>query len=171
MFGVGRFVSAYAMKFIPPQRLMICYGVVNGMLLSLAIVHPGWAGLWAIFATSFFMSIIYPTIFALGVQRFGADSKVGGSFLVMAIIGGAILTPAMGYVADRSGSPATAYLIPAICYGVVTAYSLLSRSIASQGDSEMGGPRVRFSYGDYARINAGSMAWSGGRLCLAVLHG
>ena len=80
------------------------YCLINVLLLAAAIIHPGWAGVWAIFLTSFFMSLMYPTIFALGLQGLGADSKVGGSLIVMAIIGGAILTPVMGIISDRQKS-------------------------------------------------------------------
>ena len=66
---------------------------------------------------------MYPTIFALGLQGLGADSKVGGSFIVMAIIGGAILTPVMGIISDREKSLAIAYLVPLFGYCVIAGYS------------------------------------------------
>jgi FHS family L-fucose permease-like MFS transporter len=81
-------------------------------------------GVWAIFLTSFFMSLMYPTIFALGLQGLGADSKVGGSFIVMAIIGGAILTPAMGIISDHLKSLAIAYVIPLFSYFTIAGYAL-----------------------------------------------
>jgi FHS family L-fucose permease-like MFS transporter len=123
MFGIGRFASAAIMKFVAPARLMAIYCLINIVLLLGAIVHPGWAGVWAIFLTSFFMSLMYPTIFALGLQGLGADSKVGGSFIVMAIIGGAILTPVMGIISDRQKSLAIAYLVPLFGYCVIAGYS------------------------------------------------
>jgi FHS family L-fucose permease-like MFS transporter len=124
MFGLGRFTSAAVMKYVGPARLMGAYCLINVLLLLAAIIHPGWAGVWAIFLTSFFMSLMYPTIFALGLQGLGADSKVGGSFIVMAIIGGAILTPVMGIISDRQKSLAIAYLVPLSGYCVIAAYSL-----------------------------------------------
>jgi FHS family L-fucose permease-like MFS transporter len=124
MFGLGRFASAAVMKYVSPARLMGSYCVMNILLLTAAIIHPGWVGVWAIFLTSFFMSLMYPTIFALGLQGLGADSKVGGSFIVMAIIGGAILTPVMGIVSDRQKSLAIAYLVPFFGYCVIAGYSL-----------------------------------------------
>lgn len=123
MFGLGRFTSAAIMKYVGPARLMGAYSLINVLLLLTAIVHPGWMGVWAIFLTSFFMSLMYPTIFALGLQGLGADSKVGGSFIVMAIIGGAILTPVMGIISDRQKSLATAYLVPLFGYCIIAAYS------------------------------------------------
>ena len=124
MFGLGRFASAAIMKYVSPARLMGGYCLMNILLLVVAIVHPGWVGVWAIFLTSFFMSLMYPTIFALGLRGLGADSKVGGSFIVMAIIGGAILTPVMGIISDRQRSLAIAYLVPLIGYLIIAAYSL-----------------------------------------------
>jgi FHS family L-fucose permease-like MFS transporter len=76
-----------------------------------------------IFLTSFFMSLMYPTIFALGLQGLGTDSKLGGSLLVMAIAGGAVLTPVMGVLADRTSSVALAYGIPLLGYVLIACYS------------------------------------------------
>ncbi len=124
MFGIGRFASAAAMKLIPPGVLMVIYCLVNTCLVAAAVVHPGWIGVWLIFITSFFMSLMYPTIFAMGLQGLGADSKVGGSLIVMAIIGGAALTPLMGIIADTCRSIALAYTVPLISYICVGCYSL-----------------------------------------------
>ncbi len=63
-FGVGRFVSAYLMRFVAPNKLMGVYAVVNVILASVGVLNPGWIGLWAIFLTSLFMSLMFPTIFA-----------------------------------------------------------------------------------------------------------
>ena len=123
MFGIGRFTSAYVMKFISPPRLMAAYSLVNLGLVAIAIFHPGWVGVWAIFLTSFFMSLMYPTIFALGLQGLGAGSKVGGSLIVMAVVGGAALTPLMGVIADASRRLALAYTIPLFAYIVIAVYS------------------------------------------------
>ncbi len=123
MFGIGRFASAYLMKFLAPARLMGSYCLINIVLVSIAVLHPGWAGVWMIFLTSFFMSLMYPTIFALGLQGLGPDSKLGGSLLVMAIAGGAVLTPFMGVLADKTSSVAVAYGIPLVGYILIACYS------------------------------------------------
>jgi len=124
-FGVGRFVSAYLMRFIPPNKLMGRYSVVNFVLVGLAVLKPGWIGLWCLFLTSFFMSLMFPTIFALGLKGLGPNTKIGGSLLVMAIVGGAVLTPIMGLISVRSGSLALAYTIPLVTYIYIMFYSLL----------------------------------------------
>jgi FHS family L-fucose permease-like MFS transporter len=128
MFAAGRFTSAYLMRFIAPARLMSAYCLVNIVLVAVAIMHPGWIGVWAIFVTSAFMSLMYPTIFALGVRGLGTASKLGGSLIVMAIIGGAVLTPLMGLIGDRSHALSWAYAVPLLAYCMIAAYSLTSPS-------------------------------------------
>src|SRR5271167_4562830 len=122
-FGVGRFVSAYLMRFISPSRLMGFYAVANMVLVSIGVFFPGWVGIWCVFLTSFFMSLMFPTIFALGLKGLGPNTKLGGSVIVMAIIGGAVLTPLMGLVSERFHSLALAYSIPLIAYVYICAYS------------------------------------------------
>jgi len=122
-FGVGRFLSAYLMKFVRASRLMGFYALVNIALLLVATAHPGWAGLWCLFGTSLFMSVMFPTIFALGLKGLGANTKIAGSLLVMAIVGGAILTPIMGLISEKTGSIALAYLVPMLGYVFVALYA------------------------------------------------
>jgi MFS transporter, FHS family, L-fucose permease len=125
-FGVGRFVSAYFMRFIAPSKLMRGYAFANMVLVTVAIFMPGWVGVWAVFLTSFFMSLMFPTIFALGLKELGPNTKIGGSLLVMAIIGGAVLTPLMGLVSEKLHSVSLAYTIPLISYTFIAIYSLFS---------------------------------------------
>jgi FHS family L-fucose permease-like MFS transporter len=124
MFAGGRFISAWLMKFMAPAKLMAVYAAVNFLLVGVGVFMPGWIGIWAIFLTSFFMSLMYPTIFALGIEGLGSSSKVGGSLLVMAIIGGAVLTPLMGIIADQSKHLAWAYTVPLAAYCIIAVYSL-----------------------------------------------
>lgn len=131
MFAVGRFASAAIMKYLQPATLMGCYCLVNIVLVGIAVFHPGWGGVWTLFITSFFMSLMYPTIFALGLRGMGGDSKVGGSLIVMAIIGGAVLTPLMGIVADSTNSIACAYLIPLFGYICISLYSFFGQRLPS----------------------------------------
>jgi FHS family L-fucose permease-like MFS transporter len=127
MFGFGRFISAAIMKYVQPARLMGIYSLINVALVATAVLHPGWGGVWAIFITSFFMSLMYPTIFALGLHGLGEDSKVGGSLLVMAIIGGAIMTPLMGIIADKTLNVALSYSVPLAGYIVIACYSFFGQ--------------------------------------------
>jgi MFS transporter, FHS family, L-fucose permease len=122
-FGVGRFVATYLMKFFRPNRLMGVYGIVNIALVAVGVLFPGWVGVGAMFLTSFFMSLMFPTIYALGIKGLGANTKLGGSFIVMAIVGGAAAPPAMGLLYELWHSMAIAMIVPLICYAVVTHYA------------------------------------------------
>ncbi len=124
-FGVGRFASAYLMKLVAPNKLMGAYSIANIVLVALGVLFPGWFGLWCVFLTSFFMSLMFPTIFALGLKGLGPNTKIGGSLLVMAIVGGAVFTPVMGYISEAAHSVAVAYVVPLVAYIFIALYSFL----------------------------------------------
>jgi FHS family L-fucose permease-like MFS transporter len=124
-FGVGRFVSTALMRVVRPNLLMGSYAVINVLLVAAGVLHPGWIGVWTIMLTSFFMSLMFPTIFALGLKGLGPNTKIGGSLIVMAIVGGAALTPLMGLINDRTHSIAMAYLVPLTGYVMVALYAFL----------------------------------------------
>ncbi|HEY1465122.1 MAG TPA: L-fucose:H+ symporter permease [Terriglobales bacterium] len=124
-FCVGRFASAYLMRTIDPSKLMGIYSIANIGLVAIGILFPGWMGLWCVFFTSFFMSLMFPTIFALGLKGLGVNTKIGGSLLVMAIVGGAALTPMMGWIADAFHGTAWAYAVPLVAYIFIAFYSFL----------------------------------------------
>lgn len=125
-FAVGRFFSAWLMRRVRPHVLTGIYAAVNTALALVAVAHPGWMGMWCLFATSFFMSLMFPTIFALGIKELGGKTKIGGSLLVMAIIGGAVLTLAMGKVSVTENSVALAYAVPMACYVGVLLYAFFA---------------------------------------------
>jgi len=122
-FGLGRFSATWLMRFIQPNHLMGCYSVINIVLVGIGILIPGWVGMWTIFFTSFFMSLMYPTIFATSIKGLGENTKIGGSILVMAIIGGSICTPLMGYIAEKTNSMAVAMMVPMVAYVYISYYS------------------------------------------------
>lgn len=124
-FGIGRFSSAAIMRYVRPDRLMTAYSAINILLVGVGIAFPGWIGLWAIFLTSFFMSVMFPTIFALGIDGLGRNTKIGGSLIVMAIVGGGILTPLMGWISQVVHRISIAYLVPLVCYCFVGLFSIL----------------------------------------------
>jgi FHS family L-fucose permease-like MFS transporter len=97
--------------------------MTNIVLVSLGVLFSGWFGLWCVFLTSFFMSLMFPTIFALGLKGLGPNTKIGGSLLVMAIVGGAVLTPLMGLISEKFHSVAIAYLVPLVSYIAIALYS------------------------------------------------
>jgi MFS transporter, FHS family, L-fucose permease len=123
-FAVGRFSSAWLMRHFHAQMMLVVYSVINVALGLVAVARPGWFGAMCLLTTSLFMSIMFPTIFALGLKGMGAKTKTAGSLLVMAILGGAALTKLMGSVSDRWGLQA-AYLVPVICFAGVALYGWL----------------------------------------------
>jgi FHS family L-fucose permease-like MFS transporter len=125
VFTIGRFLATYLMKFIEPSKLMGFYSLTNMVLVAIGVLFPGWLGLWAIFLTSFFMSLMFPTIFALGLKGLGPNTKIGGSLIVMAVIGGAIFTPLMGRIFEATHSMATAMIVPLVCYLFITYYAFV----------------------------------------------
>ena len=128
-FGVGRFGSSHWMKTVSASTLMGLFAVANVALVTVGILFPGWIGLWAIFLTSFFMSLMFPTIFALGIRGLGVNTKSGASLLVMSIIGGAVFTPIMGLVFQNTHSMAFAMLVPLMCYICVAYYAFWGSKI------------------------------------------
>jgi FHS family L-fucose permease-like MFS transporter len=134
-FAVGRFSSAYLMRFIIPRKLMGAYALINMGLLLVAAVKPGWVGLWAVFLTSFFMSLMYPTIFATGISGLGENTKIGGSLIVMGMIGGAVMTPLMGWFSEVTQNLATAYLVPLLGYAAVAFYAYMGATLKPRNPS------------------------------------
>ncbi len=134
-FAVGRFSSAWLMKLFHARTMLGVYSVVNVVLGLVAVARPGWVGAMCLLTTSLFMSIMFPTIFALGLKGMGDKTKTAGSLLVMAILGGAALTKVMGVVADSYGLQA-AYLVPVVCFAAVALYAWFGgehREAASEG--------------------------------------
>lgn len=129
-FGVGRFASSALMKRVDAGNLMGIFAAINVGLVTIGIAFPGWLGLWAIFLTSFFMSLMFPTIFALGIRGLGPNTKSAASLIVMAIIGGAVFTPLIAFVNQATKSMAMAMIVPLLCYLVVGAYAFWGSKLA-----------------------------------------
>jgi MFS transporter, FHS family, L-fucose permease len=115
-FMIGRFAGTFFMKYIRPSRLLCLYAVISVLLLAIALLATGKIAVYALLAVPFFMSIMFPTIFALGIKGLGEESKIASSFLVMSIVGGAIIPPIMGQISDVTGSIQIAYIVPLICF-------------------------------------------------------
>ncbi|RZJ97046.1 MAG: L-fucose:H+ symporter permease, partial [Brevundimonas sp.] len=120
-FMIGRFVGAALMTRFSPARLLSVFAAINVALCAVAVVMPGHVGLMALASTSFFMSIMFPTIFASTIKGLGERTKAASSLLVMSIIGGAVLTALMGFVSDAGGI-ARAMLVPGLCFLIVLAF-------------------------------------------------
>jgi MFS transporter, FHS family, L-fucose permease len=127
VFMLGRFIGTALMRYVSAARLLSIFAVINIVLVAIAVLAPGTVGIYALVVTSFFMSVMFPTIFALGLRGLDDDErKLGSSFLVMAIIGGALLTAVMGAVSDIAGIH-RAMAVPMLSFAVVLAFALSTR--------------------------------------------
>jgi len=114
-FLIGRFTGSMILRVASAHLTLAVYGLANSIMMVLIIVHVGWASVAALFLSCFFMSIMYPTIFALGIRGLGEHTKFGSSLIVMAIVGGAILPFVMGKLADLYGMRIS-FVMPLICF-------------------------------------------------------
>jgi FHS family L-fucose permease-like MFS transporter len=128
-FMAGRFLGTFIMRYIPPAKLLSLYAVINIGLLLIAVSAHGWIAVGAMMAVPFFLSIMFPTIFALGIKDLGEETKLASSFLVMSIIGGAITPLIMGMISDKTGSIQVAYIMPAIGMAFILYFGLKGHKI------------------------------------------
>ncbi|WP_298734109.1 sugar MFS transporter [uncultured Chitinophaga sp.] len=121
LFTIGRFVGTAIMRKVAPNKLLALYAVINIVLCAFVMTGSGAPSVYALMAVFFFMSIMFPTIFALGVKDLGRHTKKGGAFIIMSIVGGAVVPYLMGTIAD-SRSTSFAYIVPLLCFAVVFYY-------------------------------------------------
>ena len=125
LFMVGRFAGTYLLTKFSPQKLLSVYAALASLLCLLAIVGEGGYVIYSLGALGFFMSIMFPTIFALGINQLGHDTKTGSSLLVMSIAGGAIFPYLMGTVIDIYGDNIQlGYIVPLICFVVILTFGV-----------------------------------------------
>ena len=120
-FLVGRFSGSGLLRKFAAHKILGIYGVLNVAATLLVFCKLGWLSVACVFLSYFFMSIMFPTIFALGIFGLGARAKKASAFIVMAIMGGAILPKLMGYVADKYDM-SRGFIVPAVCFVVVAFY-------------------------------------------------
>lgn len=101
LFMIGRMSGSFFMKYLKPTKLLALYALMCCLLLPVVSVGAGWISLIALYGVFFFMSVMFPTIFALGIKDLGPKTKKASSFLVMSIVGGALFPPVMGLIADK----------------------------------------------------------------------
>ena len=128
-FCLSRFIYTWLMKWVSPAKLLLAGGVLSTLMTVIVVVGAGsgWLLITALVLISFFMSLMFPTIYGLSLggvtqSEHPNDAKLGASGLIMAILGGALLTPLQGLVSDNS-SIYMSYIIPAICFVVVTLFA------------------------------------------------
>ena len=128
-FLVGRFLGTFLMKYIRPTRLLTTYAVINTLLCMVAITAHGMITVYAVILICFFMSIMFPTIFALGINGLGGDTEYGSSLLIMSIVGGAILPRVFGVISDSMGNVQFGYIVPLCCFVIVAYFGWRSHTI------------------------------------------
>ena len=124
VFSVARFIATWIMKYIAPARMLAGAAVLAGLCTLGAMFGSHYFGVFSLILISAFMSLMFPTIFSLGVRGLGNDTKLAGSGLVMAIVGGAVFTALQGLLSDLTGSIKVAFTVPLICFAVVFVYGL-----------------------------------------------
>jgi MFS transporter, FHS family, L-fucose permease len=126
-FMIGRYVGAILMKKYEALNLLIVYALINLLLCAVIVFVRGRAGVYAFIGVEFFMSIMYPTIFSLGIKSMKDKTEIASSYMVMMIIGGALLPPILGIISDSFGSIAWGYMVPLICFAVIGVYGIVQR--------------------------------------------
>ncbi len=128
-FMAGRFFGAFLMRFMLPERLLAIYSLICIILSTVAILVSGLPAVYSVIGIAFFMSVMFPTIFSLGIKGLGRDTKFGSSLIVMSIVGGAIVPPVFGYISDISGNIRYGYIACVICFIVVLMFALKGHKI------------------------------------------
>jgi MFS transporter, FHS family, L-fucose permease len=141
-FLIGRFTGSAILKKFAAHKVLGFYSAAAVALCILIFLKLGWISVVCVFLNYFFMSIMFPTIFALGIFGLGERAKKASSFIVMAIMGGAILPKVMGHVAD-SYDLSRGFMVPMLCFAFVAAYGFmwprLSGAEGMHGVSTTGG--------------------------------
>lgn len=122
-FLAGRVIGAGLLKKFPAHNVLAAFALLAGLCCLLVFLKLGWISAAAVFLSYLFMSICFPTIFSLGIHGLGARAKKASSFIVMAIMGGAIMPKLMGHVGDVHGM-SFAFIVPLACFVLVAAYAL-----------------------------------------------
>jgi FHS family L-fucose permease-like MFS transporter len=120
-FLLGRVSGAWLLKKQSAHRVLGLYGVLNIATCLLVFANLGWISVFCVFASYFFMSIMFPTIFALGIFGLGDKTKKASAFIVMAIMGGAIMPKLMGHMADMY-NVSRSFIVPLFCFAFVAFY-------------------------------------------------
>ena len=143
-FCASRFVYTWLMKYVAPVRLLAAGSVLSAVCALVVVMAGGWVAVIALVLISAFMSLMFPTIYGIALGSLNendnekGDVKIGASGLIMAILGGALITPLQGIVSDATGSINTSYVVPLGCFIVVLSYALFAirnEKILSNPDS------------------------------------
>jgi FHS family L-fucose permease-like MFS transporter len=118
-FLIGRFLGTILMRFIQPAKLLMVYSLINILLSFVAISAAGMVTVYAVVGICFFMSIMFPTIFSLGIKNLKGDTEYGSSLIIMSIVGGAVLPRIFGLISDMTNNIQLGYVVPLLCFIVI----------------------------------------------------
>lgn len=123
LFMIGRFIGTFFMRYIQPVKLLTIYSLISIILCLVVIYGTGILTLYALVGITFFMSIMFPTIFAMGIEGTGSDTKSASSLIIMSIVGGAIIPPIASKVTDISGNIHLSYYVALVCFVIVLLFA------------------------------------------------
>jgi FHS family L-fucose permease-like MFS transporter len=123
LFLAGRFIGSFVLRVFKPHKVLGVYAVLGTVFSLLVTQQLGWASVISLFGTFFLMSLMFPTIFSLGIHGVGEHAKQASSFIVMAIVGGAVTPPLMGALADAVSMRAS-FFVPVLCFAGIALYGL-----------------------------------------------
>lgn len=135
LFAVCRFIFTALMKFISPRQLLIITALSAAVCTLIVIYGSGLLGVYALVAISGCMSLMFPTIYGLGIRGLKNDTKIGGSGLIMAILGGALLPAVQGQVSDLFQDIGFAFFVPFICFLIIAWYAFMEKGSKAVGQS------------------------------------
>jgi FHS family L-fucose permease-like MFS transporter len=129
-FMVGRFSGSLLMSWFKPNQMLALYAIVNVLAMVFVVLGLGWLSIIALYLTYFCMSIMFPTIFALGIKDIGGLTKKGSSIIIMTIVGGAVCPMFMGWIADNTNM-ALGFIIPLLCFSFIVFFGLKGYKVKS----------------------------------------
>jgi FHS family L-fucose permease-like MFS transporter len=121
LFLIGRFTGSIILRYAKPHITLGIYALINVIMMAIVILIPGWVAVFALLLSFFFMSIMFPTHFALAIRGLGEKTKIASSFIVIAIVGGAIMPMFMGWLADHY-SMRIGFYMPLFCFILIMLY-------------------------------------------------
>lgn len=130
-FLIGRFLGTFFMRYVLPEKLLALYAAISTLLCLVAIFAAGMITVYAVIGICFFMSIMFPTIFSLGIKDLKGDTEYGSSLIIMSIVGGAILPRFFGNISDWTGNIQHGYIIPLICFVVILLFGWTGHKVVS----------------------------------------
>ena len=130
-FLIGRFLGTLFMRYVLPEKLLALYAAISTLLCLVAIFAAGMITVYAVIGICFFMSIMFPTIFSLGIKDLKGDTEYGSSLIIMSIVGGAILPRFFGNISDWTGNIQHGYIIPLICFVVILLFGWTGHKVVS----------------------------------------